>query len=172
MTKEEYRQHIRKYSRDTMVMSYVVTKHPDYQALQAAGDEIIPWLLEDMLDPNWHCDACYGEGFKFPDGWVWDSVKRNWPSDTGVPCPKCGGKGSISSWGCMSLLWDKVGRDNGPKIENWMRGRHDVLCKCWQKWGEARGYLPPTPDAPKPDFPTRVGHQILDFILGWFRMGA
>ena len=69
MTKEEYRQHMRQYSRDTMVMSFVVTKHDDYQALKAAGKEIIPWLLEDLLDPYWCCNTCHGEGYEFVPTW-------------------------------------------------------------------------------------------------------
>lgn len=97
MTYEEYRQHMRAYSRDTMVMSFVVTKHPDFQALKDAGDEVIPWLLHDLLDPDWYCAHCYGEGFEFPAGWEWDSEKRNWPTDTGIPCTKCKGKGGINS---------------------------------------------------------------------------
>jgi hypothetical protein len=145
MTKDEYRQHMRTYSRDTMVMSFVVTKHPDYQALKAAGKEIIPWLLADLLDPTWHCSHCHGEGFEFPANWVWDNEKRNWPADTGIPCLQCKGKGSINSHACMMLLWGKAG-DDAPTVENWMRGRHDKLTKTWQKWGEQRGYLPPTPD--------------------------
>src|SRR5271157_3488634 len=97
----EYRQHMRKYSRDTMVMSFVVTKHPDYQALKAAGKEIIPILFADIVDPAWHCTHCYGEGFEFPVGWVWDNERRNWPTDTGIPCSECKGKGNVNSW-----AWD------------------------------------------------------------------
>ena len=163
MTYEEYRQHMRKYSRDTMVMSFVVTKHPDFEALEKAGDEVIPWLLNDLLDPDWHCSHCYSEGFEFPPGWEWDAVKRNWPTDTGVPCTVCKGKGSINSWACMHLLWDHVGRDKGPKIEEWMRGRHAALTKLWQKWGEQHGYLPVTPDEPEA---TNLLTRILKAI-GW-----
>jgi hypothetical protein len=167
MTKDEYRQHMRKYSCDTMVMSFVVTNHPDYQALvKEAGKEIIPYLLDDMFDPNWNCSHCYGEGFEFPPGWVWDNELRNWPTDTGIPCSKCKGKGSINSWACMTLLWDKVGRDNGPKIENWMRGRHAVLTKAWRKWGEQNGYLPASPEEKEsPGVLARAGRA----LLGLFR---
>jgi hypothetical protein len=139
---------MRRYSRDTMVMSFVVTKHDDFQAMLAAGKEIIPYLLEDLLDPNWHCSHCYSEGFEFPPDWVWDNEKRNWPTDTGIPCTECKGKGSINSWACMTLLAQAAG-DDRPKIENWMRGRHDPLVKEWKKWGEQRGYLP----APKEESP-------------------
>lgn len=164
MTREEYRQHMRKYSRETMVMSFVVTKHPDYQVLREAGKEIMPYLLEDMIDPHWHCNKCYGEGFEFPAGWVWDNEKRNWPEDTGIPCPECKGKGSINSWACMTLLAEKAGEDR-PKIEEWMRGRHDPIVKVWRKWGEQNGYLPVTPDEEEqPDVLTRVGRALLSLL--------
>src|SRR5271157_4500882 len=116
MTAEEYRKHMRTYSRDTMVMSFVVTKHPDYRAMREAGKEIIPFLLADMLDDQWHCSACYGEGFEFPAGWVWNNETRNWPTDTGIPCPACKGKGSINSWACIMLIAEITG-DDRPKIE-------------------------------------------------------
>ena len=164
MTKEEYRQHMREYSRDTAVMSYTVTKHPDYQAMKEAGEEIIPYLFADMLDSNWHCSHCYGEGFEFPADWVWDNEKRNWPTDTGIPCAQCNGKGNVSSWGCMTLLWEAVGRDNGPKVEDWMRGRHDVLVRQWCKWGEQRGYLPPTPG---PSRLEKLGRLIFGIVKLW-----
>src|ERR1700675_3046977 len=111
MTRESYREHMRRYSKDTMVMSFVVTKHPSYQVLLAAGSDIIQYLLEDLLDPNWHCSHCYGEGFEFPPDWVWDNEKRNWPTDTGIPCTECKGKGSINSWACMTLLAEAAGDD-------------------------------------------------------------
>ena len=148
MTRESYREHMRCYSRDTMVMSFVVQDHPSFQVLKAAGSDIIPFLLEDLLDPDWHCDHCYGEGFEFPPDWVWDNVKRNWPTDTGIPCSVCKGKGSINSWACMMLLGMAAGTDR-PKVPEWMRGRHEPLTKLWQKWGEQRGYLPATPDDPE-----------------------
>jgi hypothetical protein len=154
MTKEEYREHMRTYSRETMTSSApAVYTHPDYQALKAAGEEIIPWLLADMLDPDWHCRLCFGEGVEFVPGWqeAWDKGDKTWPpKSTGNRCPECRGKGHISSWGCMSLLWEIVGRDNGPQVENWMRGKHDALIKTWRKWGEQHGYLPPTPNE-RPD---------------------
>lgn len=141
MTKDQYRTHMRKYARETMIMSFVVTKHPDFEAMQTAGKEIIQYLLEDLIDPKWHCDHCYGEGFEFPAGWVWDNEKRNWPTDTGVPCTVCKGKGGINSWACMTLLRMAAGEDS-PKIEEWMRGRHDPIVKVWRKWGQQNGYLP------------------------------
>ena len=147
MTATEYRQHMRTYSKDTMVMSFVVTDHPDYQALKAAGMEVAPYLLVDLIDPDWHCDACYGEGFEFPAGWAWDNKKRNWPTDTGIPCPKCMGKGSINTWACIMLLTEIAG-DDRPKVEVYMQGRHAALIDLWRKWGELRGYLPPTTDTP------------------------
>jgi hypothetical protein len=148
MTKEEYREHIRKYSRDTAVMSYVVYKHPDYQALQAAGDEIIPWLLDDLLDRNWHCGSCWGEGYEFVPTWLEEFNRdRTHPRSTGNPCPECKGKGNICSWACMHLLFEKTrARGDAPEVENWMRGRHDALTKLWRKWGERQGLLPVTPD--------------------------
>lgn len=153
MTKDEYREHVRKYSRETMVMSFTVTKHPDFQALKAAGAEVIPWLLEDLLDPHWHCNLCFGTGTEFVPGWqdAWDKGDKTWPpKSTGNRCPECQGKGHISSWGVMHLLWEAVGRDKGPKIEKWMQGKHDVLVKQWRKWGEQQGLLPVTPEE-KPD---------------------
>ena len=164
MTKDEYRKAMRTYSRDTMVMSFVVTKHPDYRLMREAGKEIIPYLLADLLDPAWHCSHCYGEGFEFPPDWVWDNVKRNWPTDTGIPCTECKGKGSISSWACMTLLAEITG-DDRPKCERAWQGRHDKLTKMWQKWGEERGYLPPTPD----DSPSAL-RQIGRAILGMFKL--
>jgi hypothetical protein len=156
MTKDEYRQHMRKYSRDTMVMSFVVHDHPDYQALQAAGDEIIPWLLADLVDPDWHCNSCYGDGFEYPAGWQeeWDK-NRVWPTDTGIPCHECKGKGNVCVHACMHLLWEKVG-DDAPVIEKWMRGRVAALTDLWRKWGERKGYLPPTPDKPRLGILARV----------------
>lgn len=170
MTKDEYREHMRKYSHDTMSSSFVVTKHPDFEALEAGGQGIVPWLLEDMLDPNWHCDACYGYGYEFAPGWqeAFDADRSNWPpKSAGRPCPKCKGKGNVSSWGCMTLLWGIVGREGGPQVEEWMRGKHDVLVGLWRKWGEKRGYLPPTPDDPEPDFATRLGRKIVNAVSGW-----
>ena len=162
MTKDDYRQHMRKYSRDTMVMSFVVTKHPDYQALKAAGMEIVPYLLADMLDPDWHCNTCYSEGFEFPAGWVWDNEKRNWPTDTGIPCRACKGKGGISSWACISLIAEIVG-DDRPKIETRIQGKHEAIVKLYREWGELRGYLPPT-TTDKPGglagFMKRLGNKI------------
>jgi hypothetical protein len=159
MTREEslhwdYRRHMRKYSRDTAVMSFLVTKHPDFQALQAMGGEIVPWLLADLLDPGWHCNSCYGDGFEYPAGWqeVWDR-DRVWPENTGVPCHECGGKGNICVHACMRLLWENV--DDAPKIERWMSGRVNVLTGLWRKWGEERGLLPATP-GPEPGFLTRA----------------
>jgi hypothetical protein len=156
MTRESYREHMRRYSKDTMVMSFVVTKHPSYQVLLAAGSDIIQYLLEDLLDPNWHCSHCYGEGFEFPPDWVWDNEKRNWPSDTGIPCTECKGKGSINSWACMMLLSYAAGSDR-PKVPDWMRGRHEPLTNLWREWGEDRGYLPMTPrPAPEPNIVTKL----------------
>jgi hypothetical protein len=169
MTKDEYREHMRKYSRETAHMSFVVYKHPDYQALQAAGDEIIPWLLRDMLDPNWHCDACHGQGYEFAPGWEqeWVKDKVYLPRSTGNPCPKCKGKGNICSWACMHLLFEKTrARGDAPEIEEWMRGRHDALTKLWRKWGEQRGYLPAVPD--EPGALAKIGRA----ILGVFRLWA
>jgi hypothetical protein len=153
MTKDEYRQHMRKYSRETAVMSFVVAEHPDYKALQAAGAETIPWLLEDLLDPNWHCGACHGEGYEFVPTWEeeWDKDKTYPPRSTGNVCPECKGKGNISSWACMHLLFKKAG-DDAPEVEEWMRGRHGVLTKLWRKWGEKRGYLPATFDEKSSNF--------------------
>jgi hypothetical protein len=154
MIKDEYRQHMRKYSRDTAVMSFVVTDHLDYKALQAAGSEIIPWLLADLLDPDWHCNTCYGQGYEFVPSWR-DEYERGWennrvlypPRSTGNACPECKGKGNICSWACMTLLFEKT-RANGdaPIVEKWMQGRLDALSNLWRKWGEQRGYLPPTPE--------------------------
>lgn len=153
MTKESYRQHMRKYSRDTMVMSFVVTKHPSFQVLRAAGADIIPYLLEDLFDEHWHCNHCYGEGFEFPPDWVWDNEKRNWPTDTGIPCTECHGKGYINSWACMTLLWEAVGRENGPKVKESQRGRHGELTRLWREWAEDNSYLPKTPrPVPEPNF--------------------
>ena len=170
MNSTEYRCHMRKYARDTAVMSYVVTKHPDYQALSAAGREIIPFLLADMFDPNWHCSHCYGEGFEFPAGWVWDNEKRNWPTDTGVPCTQCNGKGNTSSWACMHLLWEIIGRNSGegPVVEDWMRGKHTALMNLWRKWAGEHGYMSPVPDAPEePGRLRRIGQFIWGLIRLW-----
>jgi hypothetical protein len=145
MTHDEYRQHMRKYSRDTMVMSFVVYKHPSYQALREAGNEVVPWLLEDLIDPDWHCDHCYGEGFEFPADWVWDSVKRNWPTDTGIPCSQCRGKGNLCHWACMSLLAEHAG-DERPKAPRSIHGKIVPLTNMWKEWGEQRGYLSSSPE--------------------------
>lgn len=143
MTREEYRQHMRKYSRDTMVMSFVVTKHPDYEAMRAAGKEIIQFLLEDLINPHWLCQTCSGYGYEFVPNWrvEYDKNKTYPPNSTGNNCPECNGKGSINSWACITLLAEKAG-DERPKIEKWMRGRHDPIVKVWRKWGEQAGYLP------------------------------
>ena len=161
----EYRQHMRKYSRDTMVMSFVVTKHPDYQALKAAGKEIIPYLFADIVDPAWHCTHCYGEGFEFPVGWVWDNERRNWPTDTGIPCSECKGKGNVNSWACMMLLAEAMG-DTRPKIPVKFQGRHTEIVKIYLKWGEQHGYLPPTPDE-EPSGLTKIFRGIVGVVKLW-----
>lgn len=168
MNKDEYRAHMRKYSYDTMVMSYVVTKHPDYLVMQEAGMEIVPYLLVDMLDLNWHCDLCRGLGYELVPTWEqeWYDDATFPPRSTGNNCPKCGGKGNINSWACMMLLTAAVGEDK-PKVENWMRGRHGALTKLWQKWGEQRGYLPPTPDEPKPGRLRKIGKLIQGLLRLW-----
>jgi hypothetical protein len=143
MTKDEYRQHMRTYSRDTMALSFVDTKHLDYQALREAGKEIVQYLLEDLVDPDWYCQRCYGYGYEFVPTWGQETYP---PRSTGNPCPECKGKGVICSWACLSLLADIVG-DDRPKIENSMRGCHDDIVKVWRKWGEENGYLPKTLDA-------------------------
>lgn len=168
MTKDEYRQHIRKYSRDTAVMSFVVYKHPGFQALLGAGDEIIPWLFADLFDQNWHCGSCYGDGFEYPTGWQeeWDK-NRVWPTDTGIPCHECKGKGNICTWACMTLLFEKTrARGDAPVVENWMRGKHTALSNLWRKWGEKRGYLPPTPDQ-VPGGLKKIGRAILSVFKLW-----
>jgi hypothetical protein len=52
MTYEEYRQHMTAYSRRSAVMSFVQTRNPDFIALTEAGDEIIPWMLQDLVTIN------------------------------------------------------------------------------------------------------------------------
>lgn len=166
MTKDEYRQHMRKYSKDTLIMSYVVTKHPDYIALREAGKEIIPYLLEDMLDPNWYCGACNGFGYEFVSTWEeeWYDHMTFPPRSTGNICPKCSGKGHVNSWACMMLISGIAG-DDCPKIANWMRGRHDPLLRAYRKWGAERGYLPPIPE--EPNALTKVGRTIMGILRLW-----
>lgn len=48
MTYEEYRQHMTDYSRRAAVMSFVQFNNPDYKALMAAGEEIVPWMVQDL----------------------------------------------------------------------------------------------------------------------------
>ena len=166
MTREEYRQHMRKYSRETMVMSFVVTKHPDFEAMQAAGKGIIQYLLEDLIDPAWHCVSCSGYGYEFVPTWreEYEEKKTYPPRGTGNTCPACRGKGNINSWACMMLLRMAAG-DDSPRIENWMRGRHDPIVKVWRKWGEQNGYLPVTPEIEEePDVLTRVGRALLSLL--------
>ncbi len=43
-----YREHMRRYAMETAVMSFTVHNHPDYQALVAMGDDIIPLLIADI----------------------------------------------------------------------------------------------------------------------------
>lgn len=149
-------------------MSFVVTKHPDYQAMKAGGMTIVPFLLDDLLDPDWRCDACHGEGYEFVPTWreEWEKLKNYPPRGTGKVCPKCNGKGNVSSWAAMQLLWEIIGRKNGPHVEEWMRGKHVVLVKLWQKWGEQHGYLLPTPDD-EPSGLAKVGRMLLAFLRLW-----
>src|SRR5271154_616737 len=49
MIYEEFRKHMTDYSRRAAVMSFVLTNNPDFQDLLLAGDEIIPWLLQDLV---------------------------------------------------------------------------------------------------------------------------
>jgi hypothetical protein len=167
MNATEYRDHMRRYSRNTMVMSFVVTKHPDYQAMLAAGREILPYLYADILDPAWYCDKCFGEGFEFLPDWqeTWDKSKI-WPVDTGVPCPACNGKGNVNSWACIMLLAEAMG-DDRPKIPKKMQGKHSAIKKLYLKWGEKHGYLPLTPEEekPEPSFFRKVVN-MLAFFLG------
>jgi len=59
MTYEQYRQHMTDYSHRCAVMSFVQTRNLDYIALLLAGDEIIPWLLQDLVTQNTHGSAPY-----------------------------------------------------------------------------------------------------------------
>jgi hypothetical protein len=142
MTYEEYRAHMRTYSRETAVMSFVVQKHPDYQALQAAGNEIVPWLLKDMLEPFWHCDECHGFGMELVPTWQkeWEDSKTYPPRQTGKVCSKCNGVGYINSWACMMLIAEKMG-DDRPKIPPADRGKHDAICRIYRNWGIEHGYI-------------------------------
>lgn len=147
MTKEEYRQHMRTYARETAAMSYVATKHPDYQALKAAGKEIIPYLFADMDDPDRYCGSCHGYGYEFVPTWQeeWDASRIYPPRSTGNICPECEGKGNICSWACVTLLFEIAGEDR-PVVPKKMRGKHDAIIRLCRKWGEQRGYLPQPPD--------------------------
>jgi len=60
MTYAEYRQHMTDYSRRSAVMSFVQTRNPDFIALDAAGDEIIPWMLQDLVTINTGGNAYIG----------------------------------------------------------------------------------------------------------------
>jgi hypothetical protein len=164
--KDEYRQHMRTYSRDTAVMSFIMHKHPDYQALRGAGSEIIPYLLADLFDPDWHCDACLGYGQELVPTWreEWEQHKTHPPRQTGNICSQCNGKGNVCSWAAMTLLFEKTG-DDAPTVEDGMRGRHDVLTKLWRKWAEQRGYFPPTPV--EPSGWTKLGRVVVGIFKLW-----
>lgn len=155
MTREQYRAHMRRYSRETMVMSFVVTRHPDFQALSGAGMDIVPFLLED-LQVKWFCQKCNGHGTRLltpeeaESSWhresreLWNKHHPDAPSNTVEVwdvCSECEGYGSVNTWAVVTLLAQAVG-DKRPKIEEWMRGRHDPIVKVWIKWGQQNGYLP------------------------------
>jgi hypothetical protein len=48
ITKEQYREHMNHYAHETSHMSFTITAHPDYKAMLAMGEDIIPYLLEDI----------------------------------------------------------------------------------------------------------------------------
>lgn len=166
MTHAKYRQHMRTYARETMVMSFVVTKHRDFEAMQAAGKGIIQFLLEDLIDPAWYCQKCSGYGYEFVPTWMdeYGKSKVYPPRSTGNTCPECKGKGCINSWACITLLRLAAG-DDSPKIEEWMRGRHDPIVKVWRKWGQQNGYLPVTPEEKEePGILTQIGRAFLNLF--------
>ena len=170
MHKVLYRTHMRIYSRETMAMSFVVTKHPDYESLLTAGKEIIPFLLEDIRDPNWYCTSCFGYGYDFVPTWdtECDENCTHPPRSTGEVCPKCKGKGNINSWACMTLLAQIAG-DDRPVVEERIRGRHDPLVNMWLKWGQERGYITLAPG--ELDMRPKVGfrERLRKFFLDWYR---
>src|SRR5574337_1225210 len=151
MTITEYRDRMRRYSYETMVMSFVVTDHPDFKALQAAGEPIVPFLLTDLKDNLGFCKTCHGLGYELAPVRDRDTdwqARHAWPpQSTGKPCPECHGVGHVNSWAVFYLL--RTNAPGHPVIETWMRGRHEPIRKAWLKWGEENGYLPPTPPLPR-----------------------
>jgi len=54
MNKEEVIQLVKQHSEDTVFLSFTKVNHPAYLALEAAGPEIIPFLLERLQDSIGH----------------------------------------------------------------------------------------------------------------------
>ena len=44
-------------------------------------------------------------------------------------------------WGCISLVFEIVGRENGPVIPEKERGRYGPIRKIVLRWGRDKGYL-------------------------------
>jgi hypothetical protein len=54
LLKEEFLECVKQYSNETSVLSYTDREHPAYVKLLAAGQDIIPWLLEKLSDSIGH----------------------------------------------------------------------------------------------------------------------
>lgn len=52
--KEEFMELVKQYSNETIYLSFIERKHPAYVSLLAAGQEIVPWLLERLEDSIGH----------------------------------------------------------------------------------------------------------------------
>jgi hypothetical protein len=50
MTYEEYRQHVTGYAERCAACSFTQYRDPGFQAITAAGDEVIPWMVKDLAN--------------------------------------------------------------------------------------------------------------------------
>lgn len=79
MTKEEFIELTKEYSRETIFYSFIKQDHPAFIKLMAGESEIIPWALERLMETIGH-DR--GDAFKQDnDPWLLFSVLWN------VVCP-------------------------------------------------------------------------------------
>jgi hypothetical protein len=54
MDKQEFMDLVKQYSNDCVVLSFIKHDHPAYVKLLAAGQDIVPWLLERLRDSIGH----------------------------------------------------------------------------------------------------------------------
>jgi hypothetical protein len=52
MTKEEFLKHVDEFEKETMCLSSIEDDNPHFLAIVAAGEEVVPYLVELLYEPN------------------------------------------------------------------------------------------------------------------------